>query len=95
MLNDAYAEMRDIIKNTRIEVIDSIGFTAALESLVAHYTNISEKPAITLEHDLPSGLRCQRHRLSAPTRSSGKRFSMPSSTPKLPRCASASTTTRR
>jgi signal transduction histidine kinase len=53
MLNDAYGEMRDIIKNTRIEVIDSIGFTAALESLVAHYTNISEKPKITLEHNLP------------------------------------------
>ena len=30
-----------------------IGFTAALESLVAHYTNISEKPVITLEHNLP------------------------------------------
>lgn len=53
MVGDAYTEMRDIIKNTRIEVIDSIGFTAALESLVAHYTNISEKPAITLEHNLP------------------------------------------
>lgn len=53
MLNDAYAEMRDIIKNTRIEMIDSIGFTAALESLVAHYENISEKPAISLEHNLP------------------------------------------
>ncbi|WP_265283473.1 sensor histidine kinase [Verminephrobacter aporrectodeae] len=53
MLNDAYAEMRDIIKNTRIEVIDSVGFTAALGSLVDHYTNISEKPAITLENNLP------------------------------------------
>ncbi len=53
MLNDAYFEMRDIIKNTRIEVIDFIGFTAALESLVAYYTNISEKPAIALEHNLP------------------------------------------
>lgn len=53
MLNTAYAEMRDIIKNTRIEVIDSIGFTAALESLVTHYTTITEKPAITLKHNLP------------------------------------------
>lgn len=53
MLGEAYTHMRDIIKNTRIEVIDSIGFTAALESLVAHYANISEKPAITLEHNLP------------------------------------------
>ena len=52
MLNDAYAEMRDIIKNTRIEIIDSIGLIAALESLVAHYTNISDKPSITLEHNM-------------------------------------------
>lgn len=42
------AAMREIIRNTRIEVIDSIGFTAALESLVAHYGNISEKTAIAL-----------------------------------------------
>lgn len=53
MLNMAYAEMRDIIKNTRIEVIDSIGFTAALESLVTHYATITEKPAIRLVHNLP------------------------------------------
>lgn len=53
MLSDAYAEMRDIIKNTRIEVIDSLGLTAALESLVAHYTDMFEEPAITLEHNLP------------------------------------------
>lgn len=53
MVNDAYGQMRDIIKNTRIEVIDSIGFTAALESMVAQYAHISEKPAITLDHNLP------------------------------------------
>lgn len=53
MVSEAYTHMRDIIKNTRIEVIDSIGFTAALESLVAHYTNVTEKPAITLVHNLP------------------------------------------
>ena len=53
MLNDAYGEMRDIIKNTRIEVIDSIGFTAAVESLVARYSSILEKPTIVLEHNLP------------------------------------------
>ncbi len=53
MVSDAYAQMRDIIKNTRIEVIDSIGFTAALESMVAQYAHISEKPAITLDHNLP------------------------------------------
>lgn len=53
MVSDAYAQLRDVIKNTRIEVIDSIGFTAALESLVAHYTSFCEKPIITLNHNLP------------------------------------------
>lgn len=53
MVSDAYAQMRDIIKNTRIEVIDSIGFTAALESMVAHYTSVCDKPAIILDHNLP------------------------------------------
>lgn len=53
LMADAYAQTRDIIKNTRIEVIDSIGFTAALESLIAHYTNFFDKPSIVLEHNLP------------------------------------------
>lgn len=53
MLSDAYSHLRDIIRNTHTEVIDSIGFTAALESLVAHYTSVSDKPAITLKHNLP------------------------------------------
>ncbi|AOJ79178.1 histidine kinase (plasmid) [Burkholderia savannae] len=53
MLSEAYTHMRDIIRNTRIEVIDSIGFTAALESLVSHYATFSDKPVITLEHNLP------------------------------------------
>jgi two-component system sensor histidine kinase UhpB len=53
LVGDAYTKIRDIIKNTRIEVIDSIGFTAALESLVAHYTDFFDKPEIVLEHNLP------------------------------------------
>ena len=53
LVGDAYTQTRDIIKNTRIEVIDSIGFTSALESLIAHYTNFFDKPAIVLEHNLP------------------------------------------
>lgn len=53
MVSDAYTQTRDIIKNTRIEVIDSIGFTAALESLAAHYTAFCAKPTITLNHNLP------------------------------------------
>jgi len=53
MVGQAYNTARDIIKNTRIEVIDSIGFTAAVESLVAHYTDFFDKPAIHLHHNLP------------------------------------------
>lgn len=52
LITGAYNQTRDIIKNTRIEIIDSIGFTAALESLVAHYTNFFDKPAIVLDHNL-------------------------------------------
>ncbi len=53
LLTDAYNDTRDIIKNTRIEVIDSIGFTAAVESLVNHYTDFFDKPKIELTHNLP------------------------------------------
>lgn len=54
MVGQAYSTARDIIKNTRIEVIDSIGFTAAVESLVVHYTDFFDKPAIHLHHNLPN-----------------------------------------
>lgn len=53
LLADAYSQIRDIIRNTRIEVIDSVGFTAAIESLIAHYTIFFDKPAIALAHNLP------------------------------------------
>ncbi|MBX3669558.1 MAG: hypothetical protein KF778_14255 [Rhodocyclaceae bacterium] len=53
LIGETYTQIRDIIKNTRIEVIDSIGFTAAVESLISHYTNFFDKPAILLDHDLP------------------------------------------
>ena len=53
LIADAYTQTRDIIKMSRIEVIDSIGFTAAIESLITHYNNFFDKPAIVLEHNLP------------------------------------------
>lgn len=53
-VNGVYQESRDIIKNTRVEIIDSIGLTAAIESLVGHYKGILEKPNIIYEHNLPS-----------------------------------------
>lgn len=52
-ISTAYQNSRDIIKNTRIEVIDSIGFTAAIESMVGHYKRVFETPIITLKHNLP------------------------------------------
>lgn len=45
--------MRKLSAANSIEVIDSIGFTAAVESLITHYTNFFDKPAIVLEHNLP------------------------------------------
>jgi len=54
MLNQAYNHARDIIKNTRIEIIDSIGLTAALESLISHFSILISKTSITLKHNLPS-----------------------------------------
>ncbi len=52
----AYQDSREIIKNTRIEIIDSIGLTAALESLITHYKGILERPKITFKHNLPKRL---------------------------------------
>lgn len=52
-VGSVYQESRNIIKNTRVEIIDSIGLTAAIESLVGHYRGILEKPSITFEHNLP------------------------------------------
>lgn len=54
LLNEAYLQLRGLIQNTRIEVIDSIGFTAAVESLFAHYRSCFEKPSLALEHNLPA-----------------------------------------
>lgn len=53
LVGEAYKSTRGIIKNTRIEVIDSIGFAAAVESLVAHYTDFFDKPTISVDHNLP------------------------------------------
>ncbi len=52
-LTSVYQDCREIIRNTRIEIIDSIGLTTAIESLVDHYKQILERPVITLKHNLP------------------------------------------
>lgn len=56
LLNDAYAHVRGIIKNIRMEVIDTVGFISAIEALVAHYTYLYAEPKIELRHNLPSKL---------------------------------------
>lgn len=53
-LGTAYTQSRDIIKQTRIEVIGSIGLVAAIESLVANYRNAFDTPRIELQHNLPN-----------------------------------------
>lgn len=51
-LSSAYSQSRDIIKQTRIEVIDSVGLLAAVESLAGHYRGILEGTKITFTHNL-------------------------------------------
>lgn len=51
-ISNIYDDSRQIIKNTRIEIIDSIGLTAAIESCVTHYNSVLEQPRIELEHNL-------------------------------------------
>lgn len=53
LVEDAYAVTRSIIKNTRIEVIDSVGLTVALESMISHFSEFSDKPIIHFKHNLP------------------------------------------
>ena len=47
-----YQEIREVIKNTRIEMIDSIGLLAALESLIQHYQSAMERPEIVFQTNL-------------------------------------------
>lgn len=52
MLNSTYEKTRAIIRNTRVEIIDSVGFTAAVESMVNHYSTLFQSPRIKLNHNL-------------------------------------------
>jgi two-component system sensor histidine kinase UhpB len=52
----AYQDCREIIKNTRVEIIDTIGLVAGLESLISHYNGILERPKIIFKHNLPHPL---------------------------------------
>lgn len=61
LITDAYAQTRDVIKNTRIELIDAIGFTAAVESLVSHFRTFCDKPSLQLTHNLTSRPEIEDH----------------------------------
>lgn len=52
-LKEAYDVSRSMSQDTRMELIDSVGFVGALESLVAHYRTLFPQPHITLSHNLP------------------------------------------
>lgn len=57
LLDDIYCNSREIISNTRIEIIDSIGLSAALESLIHHYQRILDKPIFSIKNNLPEHLK--------------------------------------
>jgi two-component system sensor histidine kinase UhpB len=53
-INQIYKESREIIKNTRVEIIDSIGLTSAIESMVGNYKSaLGNNQVINFEHNLP------------------------------------------
>jgi two-component system sensor histidine kinase UhpB len=54
LLSGVYESIRDIIKNTRVEIIDSVGLTMALESWVSQCQLIADKPTIEFTHNLPT-----------------------------------------
>ena len=49
---ETYQECREIIKNTRVEVIESIGLVAALDDMFTQYKAVMTKPRITFSHNL-------------------------------------------
>ena len=51
---ETYKECRDIIKTTRIEVIESVGLVATLEDMFAQYKAVLVKPRMTFDHNLTS-----------------------------------------
>ena len=49
---DTYKECREIIKNTRVEIIESIGLIAALEDMFTQYKGVMTKPRMVFDHNL-------------------------------------------
>jgi len=49
-----YKKLREIITNSRHEILYSMGLTTALESLVSHYQAMVDKPIFRFDHKLPA-----------------------------------------
>ena len=56
LIYDTYIECRDIIKNTRVEIIESIGIVAAITDMVSQYKAVLQRPRLSFEHVIPNGL---------------------------------------
>lgn len=55
LVYETYVECRDIIKNTRVEVIESIGLIAALTDMVSQYKSVLQQPRLVFDHNLTAG----------------------------------------
>jgi two-component system sensor histidine kinase UhpB len=53
-LQEAYDRSRALSQDTCMELIDSIGFVAALESMASHYKTLFTLPRIKLNHNIQS-----------------------------------------
>ncbi len=51
-ISDIYNDTREVIKSTRIEIIDSVGLVAAVESMVQNYKGALERPEIIFSHNI-------------------------------------------
>lgn len=59
-VSTVYQALREVIKATRIEMIDSIGLLAAMQSLVQHYGAAVERPEIVFHTNLKGALQLPR-----------------------------------
>lgn len=51
-ISEIYNDTREVIKSTRIEIIDSIGLVAAVESMVRNYKGVLDRPEIIFSHNI-------------------------------------------
>lgn len=56
LIYETYIECRDIIKNTRVEIIEAIGLLAAITDMVNQYKSALQRPRISFDHNIPIGM---------------------------------------